>query len=140
MKFMNDYNRRRLLLILLGINVVATGLHYTDNFLAFSRYPAPAWMLPHQVYQAWLVLTPFAIVGYILYTRRVFLPAYLCLGIYSLTSLGGVAHYLFGNLASFSLKMHSLIWFEQVAGYSLVGFLIGSALILQEWRREKDLL
>ena len=79
---MNNFNQRQKLLLAVPIvNVIATGLHYSDNFLAFQRYPAPIWMLPHQVYQAWLVLTPFAIGGYILYTRRFFWLAYLCLGI-----------------------------------------------------------
>lgn len=136
----NFNQRQRLLLSLLVINVIATGLHYADNFFAFPDYPAPAWMLPRQVYEAWLVLTPFAIVGYILYTKGLFWIAYLCLGVYSLTSLGGVAHYFCGSIANFSLKMHTFIWLEELAGYSLVGFVVWSALLLREWRREKDLL
>ena len=64
---------------LLIINVVSTILHYTDNFIFFNRYSAPSWMNMHHVYLAWLVLTPFAIVGYIFYTRQKYWLAYLCL-------------------------------------------------------------
>ncbi len=34
--------RQRLLLALLLANVMATVLHFTDNYFAFSSYPAPA--------------------------------------------------------------------------------------------------
>lgn len=129
-------NRQTLLLSLLAINVVATIVHYTDNFFFFDQYPAPPSMHPHQVYIAWLLLTPFAVAGYVQYVRQAFWSAYLCLCLYSVTSLGGIAHYFFGSVSVFSLKMHALIWFEQLAGYALLGFIVWSAFILQEWRRE----
>ena len=129
--------RQILLLLILGVNLLATILHYTDNFFFFDRYPAPVWMQPHHVYTAWLVLAPFALVGYMLYTKRVFWAAYLCLGIFSLASIGGVGHYFFGAIATFSAKMHALIWFEELTGYALIGFSIWSGVILKEWRQEK---
>lgn len=133
-----DQNYRRILLLsLLALNVVATIFHYADNFFLFERYPAPTWMHPHQVYMAWLLLTPFAIAGYVQYVRQAFWSAYLSLCLYLMTSLGGVAHYFFGSLSTFSLKMHSLIWFEELAGYALLGFIIWSGFILKEWRQEK---
>lgn len=137
---MLDFNQRqRLLLALLILNVIATGVHYADNFFAFSNYPAPTWMLPKQVYEAWLALTPFALVGGIFYSKKRFWSAYVCLGLYSLTSVGGVAHYLFGSFAHFSWKMHTFIWAEELAGYSLIGFIAWSALLLKEWQHEKNL-
>jgi hypothetical protein len=133
---LNRRQRQTLLLSLLVINVVATFLHYADNFFFFDRYPAPTSMHPDHVYIAWLILTPFAVAGYIQYVRQKFWLAYVFLALYSLTSLGGVAHYFFGFVSMFSLKMHALIWFEELAGYSLVGFMVWSGFILKEWRRE----
>lgn len=130
-------HRQTLLLSLLAINVVATLLHYADNFFFFERYPAPTWMHPHHVYIAWLILTPFAVAGYVQYVRQAFWSAYLCLCLYSVTSLGGSAHYFFGSVSTFSLKMHGLIWFEELVGYALVGFIVWSGFILKEWRRDK---
>jgi hypothetical protein len=49
------------LLILLAMNIFASILHYTDNFIFFDNYPAPNWMNTHSVYIAWLILTPFGL-------------------------------------------------------------------------------
>lgn len=133
-----DQKRRQILLLsLLSLNVVATILHFADNFFFFDRYPAPVGMHPHHVYIAWLLLTPLAVAGYVQYIRQAFRSAYLCLCLYSMTSLGGVAHYFFGSVSTFSLKMHVLIWFEELAGYALLGFIVWSGFILKEWRQEK---
>lgn len=123
------------LLILLAISIIATILHYTDNFIFFQKYPAPTWMYPHHVYIAWLILTPLGVAGYILYTKCAFWAAYLCLCIYSITSIGGLGHYLFAPMSDFSLKMNALIWLEAIAGTALLGFTIYSGLLLQEWRK-----
>jgi hypothetical protein len=133
-------NQRHIgLMILLIVNLSATILHYIDNFRFFDKYPAPVWMQPHHVYTAWLMLAPFSVVGYFLYTKRNFWAAYLCLFIYSLTSVGGIAHYFFGSIADFSTKMHIFIWFEELTGWMLLGFILWSSLILKEWRDQTTL-
>ena len=136
---MNTENNQlyTLLLILLIFNIFASLLHYTDNFLFFDKYPAPDWMTPHSVYIAWLILTPFGIAGYRQYTKGVYGIAYLCLGIYSITSIGGLAHYLFARIGEFSGKMNALIWFEVVTGIILIGFIVYSGLFLKEWSQQK---
>lgn len=125
------------LLIGLTINLVATILHYTDNFIFFTNYPAPAWMHAQHVWIAWVILVPFAVIGYIQYAKGNFWVAYSCLCIWALTSVGGIAHYFFGSMSAFSLKMHIFIWFEELTGCLLLGFIFWSCLILQEWRKEK---
>jgi hypothetical protein len=129
--------RQIVLLVLLAINLVSTILHYTDNFFAFAKYPAPAWMTPASVYIAWLILTPFGLMGYLLYTSGFFLAAYLCLGIYALTSTASPGHYLFPAAEVFSLKMHFFIWFDAIAGLLLIGFTIWSGLFLREWQQKQ---
>jgi hypothetical protein len=129
--------RQTWLLIGLILNVFATILHYTDNFIFFAKYPAPASMHPDCVWIAWLVLVPFAVVGCIQYAKRNFWVAYFCLCVWALTSVGGIAHYFFGSLSDFSLKMHIFIWFEELTGCAVLGFVFWSGLILQEWRNER---
>lgn len=129
--------RLTLLLILLATNIVATILHYTDNFIAFEKYPAPAWLHPEGVYIAWLILTPLAIAGYFLYTKGAFWFSYLCLWAYSVTSVGGLLHYQFAPIWEFSWKMNALIWFEALAGFALISFTLWSVFWLQEWREQK---
>ncbi|NJK66735.1 MAG: hypothetical protein HC789_15170 [Microcoleus sp. CSU_2_2] len=125
------------LLIGLTINLVATILHYTDNFIFFTNYPAPAGMHPQHIWIAWLILVPFAVIGYIQYAKGNFWVAYSCLCVWALTSVGGIAHYFFGSMSDFSLKMHIFIWFEEVTGLALLGFVFWSCLILREWRKER---
>jgi hypothetical protein len=130
--------RHTLLLILLIINVVSTSLHYTDNFLNNDKYPEPAWITPNGVYISWIVLTLFGVAGYLLYVKNAFWIAYLCLGIYSITGISSTAHYFFPATEPFSLKMNVLIWFDAIAGTSLLIFTLWSALLLQEWQKKYE--
>lgn len=34
----------RLLPAALGASIVSTGIHYTDNFIEFEKYPQPDWI------------------------------------------------------------------------------------------------
>ncbi|NJR21666.1 MAG: hypothetical protein HC786_05550 [Richelia sp. CSU_2_1] len=125
------------MLIGLTLNSIATILHYTDNFIFFVKYPAPEWMHPHHVWIAWLILVPFVVVGFIQYAKGNFWIAYFCLCVWAITSVGGIAHYFFGSLSDFSVKMHVFIWFEEVTGWMLLSFIFWSGFILQEWRKNE---
>lgn len=126
----------RWLLAILAINILSTIVHYTDNFLFFDRYPAPHWMNVHHVYIAWLILTPWALLGYFWYARMQYLPAYGSLGLYSLTSLSSFGHYFYGSPVALSVKMNLFICSDGLAGLGLVGFLLWSAFIQQEGRQQ----
>lgn len=134
---MNNKTNRILLLALLIINAISTILHYTDNFLFSERYPQPSWMTPDSIYIAWIVLTIFGIVGYLLYVKEIFWAAYVCLEIYSITGISSPGHYFYSAQHIFSGKIHLLIWMDAIAGISLLIFILRSALILQEWRKER---
>lgn len=135
---MSDTNKsQKWLLTLLIINIISTILHYTDNFLNFALYPAPYWMNMHHVYLAWIGLTPFAIIGYLLYINRKYWLAYLCLFIYSNAGAGSMGHYFYGSITDMSLKMNVSIILDVIAGISLDLFLFWSAFIAEEWRDRK---
>ncbi|MDM9381849.1 hypothetical protein QUB80_14185 [Chlorogloeopsis sp. ULAP01] len=121
---------------LLITNVVITISHYTDNAIFIDRYPAPEWIsYSYRVYMAWIILTLIGVVGYLLYRKGILRIAYLFLGIYSLTGLFSPGHYFYGEMSKFSLKMHTLIWFDFIAGLSIIGFITWSGLILKEWQK-----
>ena len=126
------------LLALIVVNVISTMFHYIDNFLFFERYPAPNWMNMHHVYIAWLLLTPFAIIGYILYTKQKYWLAYLCLFIYSNAGAASMGHYFYGSMIDMSWKMNASIILDVIAGISLDLFLFWSAFIAWEWREVKQ--
>ncbi|NHC37279.1 hypothetical protein [Scytonema millei] len=127
---------RTALFILLIVNVISTILHYSDNFVSYDKYPQPNWITPDSIYLAWIVLTTFGVVGYVLYVKDMFWAAYVCLGIYSITGLSSPGHYLYSVQHVFSGKMHLLIWTDAIAGISLLIFILRSALVLKEWRKE----
>ena len=122
------------LLGLIIINIISTILHYTDNFISFDRYPAPNWMNMHHVYLAWLLLFPFAVIGYVLYIKQKYWLAYLCLFIYSNTGAASMGHYFYGSISDMSWQMNASIALDIIAGISLNLFLFWSAFIAGEWR------
>ena len=125
---------QRILLAIVILNLISTWLHYTDNALFLNLYPGPDWFTPVGVLGTVMVMTPIGLFGYWLYTKRSLWLAYLFLGLYSITSISSPVHYLFPRVAPMSLKMHSLIWLDGVSGLSLLGFLVWSYVVAQEWR------
>lgn len=125
---------QQILLAIIILNLISTWLHYTDNALFLSQYPGPEWFTSIGVLATVIVMTPVGLMGYWLYTHRSFWLAYLLLGIYSITSVSSPGHYLFPIVIPMSLKMHSLIWLDAIAGVSLIGFLLWSCTVAQEWR------
>jgi hypothetical protein len=125
---------QRTLLAILVLNLISTWLHYTDNALFLNQYPGPDWFTPIGVLTTVIMMTPVGLCGYWLYTKRSFWLAYLLLGAYSATSVSSPGHYLFPMVAPMSLKMHGLIWLDAVSGLSLIGFLVWSCAVVQEWR------
>ena len=57
---------------------------------------------------------------------------------YAGTGLSSPAHYFYGDLSQFSVKMHAFIWIDVIAGLSVVAFLVWSLLIAQEWRIKEE--
>ncbi|MGL4618029.1 hypothetical protein [Chroococcidiopsis sp.] len=135
---MNNQKNRSLLIALLIINAISTILHYTDNFLYYDKYPQPTWITPDSIYLAWIVLTIFGVVGYVLYVKGIFWAAYVCLGVYSITGLSSPGHYFYAAQNIFTGKMHLLIWTDAIAGISLLIFILRSALVLKEWHKERE--
>jgi hypothetical protein len=130
---------QQILLAILGLNLISTWLHYTDNALFLNQYPGPDWFTPIGVLAAVIVMTPVGLVGYWLYSRRSFWLAYLLLGVYSITSISSPGHYLFPMISPMSYKMHGLIWLDAISGLSLISFLLWSCVAAQEWRGFKTI-
>jgi hypothetical protein len=125
---------QQILLAIVFLNLVSTWLHYTDNALFLSQYPGPDWFTPVGILVTVMVMTPIGLLGCWLYARSLFWLAYIFLGAYSITSISSPGHYFFPMVTPMSLKMHGLIWLDAVSGLSLIGFLLWSFAIAQEWR------
>lgn len=120
--------------IVLIFNIVITSIHYTDNAIFVREYPEPEWISTSGVLLTWVVMTAIGIIGYWLYSQQNYWLSYLLLGMYAGTGLSSSAHYFYGELSQFSIKMHVFIWMDIIAGLSVVAFLTWSFLIVQEWR------
>jgi putative effector of murein hydrolase len=126
------------LLSILIFSIVITCIHYTDNAIYVNRYPEPQWFTTSGVLITWIVMTQIGIISYWLYSKQNYWLSYFLLGMYAGKGLSSPAHYFYGELSQFSMKMHTLIWTDVIAGLSVVAFLIWSLLIAQEWRTTKE--
>jgi hypothetical protein len=133
----HPFEHQRTLLAIVIFNLVPTWLHYSDNAIFLNQYPGPEGFTPMGVWATVIVMTPIGLCGYWLYSKGSFLISYLFLGAYSITSVSSPGHYLYPMIMPMSLKMHGLIWLDALSGLSLIGYLLWSSAIAQEWRREK---
>jgi hypothetical protein len=133
-----EVKHQLLLKILLIACIVSTGIHFTDNYLYFEKYPHPDWITPPSVYISWVVWTVVGVAGYWLYKSGRFWFAYLCLTIYSFAGLDSLGHYFYGTMSEFSMKMHFFILTDGLTGLAILGFTIWSGLILREQFRESN--
>ncbi len=113
---------KRWLLVLLVINISTSILHYVDNILFFHVYPEPHWINPQIIDLFWFVMTPFAVLGYILYSKGLRRHSYLCLYLYALMSLLVLGHYRYGSMWEMSPKMNLLIVIEAIAAVALIAY------------------
>lgn len=118
---MKDRNQ---LLTIVIFSIIITSIHYTDNAIFINRYPEPEWITASGVYLSWGVMSLLGIAGYWLYSQEKHWWSYFCLAVYSLTGLSSPAHYFYGGMSEFSLKMNLFIWFDFVAGASVIGFVL----------------
>ena len=127
------------LLTVLIFNIVITSIHYTDNAIFVREYPEPQWLTTSGILITWIVMTSIGIIGYWFYSQQNYWSSYFLLGAYAGTGLSSSAHYFYGELSEFSLKMHVLIWMDIIAGLAVVAFLTRSFLIDRQWRTSREI-
>jgi hypothetical protein len=132
-------NRTKILLSIMVFNLTSTWLHYTDNAIYVNRYPEPNWFTTIGVFITIAIMTPIGLLGYWLYRQSRFRLSYMVLGIYSITSISSPGHYLFPGVMAMTAKMHALIWLDALAGSLLIGFILWSSMIAQEWKMSRSL-
>lgn len=113
---------KRWLLVVLAVNVGASILHYVDNIVFFHAYPEPHWINPRIIDAFWFVMTPFAVLGYVLYGKGLRTYSYICFYLYSLMSLLVLGHYRYGSIWEMSLKINLLIFVEAFAAVALIAY------------------
>jgi hypothetical protein len=64
-------------LLLIGLTLITSAVHFADNAFRLDLYPGPAWLTRNVVLEAWVVMLLAACLGYWINTRTA-LIAYGC--------------------------------------------------------------
>ncbi|HYH58778.1 MAG TPA: hypothetical protein VD790_06115 [Thermoleophilaceae bacterium] len=109
--------------------VAVSLVHYTDNYLAFERFPnggpGPK-VTADAIWIAWVVLTACGTAGYVLYRRGAVRPAAALFAVYSISGLIGLAHYTAPGMSGLAWWRHLHIWADIVCGAAVLAFAVWS--------------
>ena len=119
----------RLLNIVFFSAVASSLVHYTDNYLAFDRFPndgvGPS-ITADSVWIAWIVFTAFGIAGYVVYRRGQIREGSALLAVYSISGLIGIGHYTASGTSKLAWWRHVHIGVDILCGIAVLTFAIWS--------------
>lgn len=110
------------LLILVGLNILASLLHYGHNMLFFAQYPEPAWISTGKIDRFWFFMTLFALLGCYWHLKGARWKATVSLIAYGLMSSLVLGHYLYGSFFQISFQIHLFIWIETLCAMALMAY------------------
>ena len=119
----------RILSVIFALAVVASIVHYTDNYVNYSDYP-PAKKVPTSaagVLVAWFAFTAAGLAGYLLFRRRPSDLALLLLAAYSGSGLIGIGHYLVPGATSMPWWRQAHVCLDIASGIAMFSFVIWAA-------------
>jgi len=119
----------KLLNIVFFTAVASSLVHYTDNYLAFDRFPndgvGPS-IAAHTVLIAWIVFTAFGVAGYVAYRRGRIREGSALLAVYSISGLIGLGHYTASGMSELAWWRHVHIAVDFLCGVAVLTFAIWS--------------
>ena len=119
----------RLLNIVFFTAVASSLVHYTDNYLAFDRFPqgGPGPDISDDaIWIAWVLLTALGVTGYVLYRRGEIRRGSALLAAYSVSGLIGLGHYTAPGIGDLAWWRHLHIWADILCGIAVLAFAIWS--------------
>lgn len=113
---------------LLVIFFVANLTHFVHNAEYIAYYPGmPSWLTREQVYLAWVAGASLGLSGLLVYRTRLKVLGLALVAAYGALGVDGLAHYTLALCSDHTLATNLTIWFEVLAGLSLL--LASAALI-----------
>jgi hypothetical protein len=117
---MPSTTERRWVRMLVSVTLAASILHYVDNIVFFDGYPEPAWITPHFIDAFWFVMTPFGVVGWLLWRQGVRGLSLFCLLSYGIMNLLTLGHYLYAPPWELPFRINAFILLEAFAAMGLI--------------------
>ena len=109
--------------------VASSVVHYTDNYLAFDRYPdggvGPD-ISADTIWIAWIAFTAFGIAGYLAHRRGQVRGGAALLAVYSLSGLVGLGHYTAPGTSELAWWRHAHIWLDIACGAAVLAYAASS--------------
>ena len=119
----------KLLNIVFFTAVALSTVHYTDNYLAFDRFPndgvGPS-ITADSIWIAWIIFTAFGVAGYLLYRRGEIRLGSALLAVYSISGLIGIGHYTASGMSELAWWRHVHIALDFLCGVAVLTFAIWS--------------
>jgi len=119
--------------VLLGTAIAVSFVHYLDDTLRYTDYTGPnppavtawiaAWMLP----VAWVLFTAAGLLGYRRFRQRQWTQAAICLGVYSISGLISLGHYLGISIEDLSVFQNTFVFADIALGAALLAFAVWTA-------------
>lgn len=122
----------RTLLVLLGIAVAVSVVHYTDNVVNYADYPQAedgtvgALVTRGVVLVGWFVFTAFGMLGLWLFVRGRTVPAAACLTAYAVSGLIGIGHYSVEGATDMVWWRQTHVVVDIICGVLVLGFALWS--------------
>jgi len=101
--------------ILIGLTLITSAVHFVDNALRLDLYPGPDWLTRNVVLATWIVMLLAACLVYWINTRTA-LVAYGVLG------FGGFAHYVMPQARSMPTRCTLTISAEAASSVLLIAY------------------
>lgn len=98
---------------LLGLTLITSAVHFTDNALRLDLYPGPAWLTRNVVFAAWPLVLAAAYLAYRIDTRTALIA-------YALLGFAGLAHYLMPHGMGMPLRCTLTVGAEAIASAGLI--------------------
>ena len=129
---MSFYDHRRAVRILggiLAVAVVASIVHYTDNYVNYHDYPQARTLDPSAalVLGAWFGFTAAGLAGYLLFRHRPSDLALVLLAAYAGSGLIGIGHYLVPAATSMPWWRQAHVCLDIASGIAVFSFAIWAA-------------
>ena len=109
--------------------VAVSIVHYTDNYLAFERFPnggpGPE-VTADSIWIAWVAFTAFGVAGYLFYRRGEIRLGAALLAVYAGSGLIGLGHYTAPGMSELAWWRHLHIWVDIACGVAVLVFAVWS--------------